>query len=625
MTDDLHPDRRGGGSPHEGPDAAAEVVPNITAAESPEDAVPPSRSGVEIPGQRRVSADNQVPAGSTHGSVPTFPPAYSPEGHQGGAPAPVPGDPADVTADLKVQIDAVVPGPVDPASPPAHLPVGGPPIAQPSVAQPSVAQPSVAQPSVAHPPGGPMVSGSMAGDPPVAGPSGQSVPFSGPTSEAASSSRAVPSSGAASTLGATPPSEAAPLPGTASPFGVAPSFGPAAAGQPGSAFPGAVPAGEFAATGSPTGEPAPIADPATTTPHYDPRYAAAENPTPPNIGGDNAGSDQQYSYGPFHGGPRQPSGANPTSGGGPAYGAAPTSGGGPAFGAAPSSGGNPAYGAGPTSGGNPAYGAAPTSGGGPAYGEAYSDSGPPTWSAADSVSGGAADPYGFSVTPAFGAGPRIEPTPKQPRGRFVIPALAGLLAGLLLFGTGGWFLGRSTAGSPDPGKGGTTAPPAAPVLGPYEQNQIAINQPKLPKSLAPLSQGWLAHLSGCVRSGEKDGPRAKAGEKVRVRCEMDAMSVIFVEYDSIADRDRARVETLGQNVDARQLTPGVGPAVERAAPSGRTDGNYVEFAYQVAGQTVSGIWWDDSSTPVAAYLLAFWKEGSGSKWEPMRDIWARYA
>ncbi|MBB4760481.1 hypothetical protein ACFQFC_30480 [Amorphoplanes digitatis] len=231
------------------------------------------------------------------------------------------------------------------------------------------------------------------------------------------------------------------------------------------------------------------------------------------------------------------------------------------------------------------------------------------------------------MAPAFGSGPRIEPTPKQPRGRFVLPALAGLAVGLLVFGTGGWFLGRSTAGGREPAGAGAPAATAgaAPALGPYEQNQIAINQPKLSGGLAPLAQGWLPHLSGCLRSGDPDGPTVNKAEKARVRCEMDAMSVIFVEYATTADRDKARVETLGQNVDARELTPGVGPAVERATPSGRTNGNYVEFAYQASGKTVSGIWWDDSSTPIAAYLLAFWKEGSGEKWEPMRDIWARYA
>jgi hypothetical protein len=107
------------------------------------------------------------------------------------------------------------------------------------------------------------------------------------------------------------------------------------------------------------------------------------------------------------------------------------------------------------------------------------------------------------------------------------------------------------------------------------------------------------------------------------------MTAIFVEYTSAAARDKARVTTLGQNVDARTLTPGVGPATEKAAPSGRTSGNYVEYAYRLtenkATRTVSGLWWDDAQTPVAAYFLAYWKEGVGESWAPMRDIWARYA
>src|SRR3712207_2453974 len=106
---------------------------------------------------------------------------------------------------------------------------------------------------------------------------------------------------------------------------------------------------------------------------------------------------------------------------------------------------------------------------------------------------------------------------------------------------------------------------------------------------------------------------------------MDAMSEIFVEYKSTADRDKARVTTLGQNVDARTQTPGAGAADERATPAGRSNGNYVEYAYKVSGRTVAGILWDDTSTPVAAYLLAYWKEGTGEKWDPMRDVWARYA
>ncbi|GGQ57387.1 hypothetical protein [Couchioplanes azureus] len=238
----------------------------------------------------------------------------------------------------------------------------------------------------------------------------------------------------------------------------------------------------------------------------------------------------------------------------------------------------------------------------------------------------AQDRFGFEAGPGYGSGPRIVPTPKPPRSRFVVPALAGLVAGLLIFGTGGWFVGRSTAPEPRPTGSTAAAPDPAPSApGIYEQNQVAINQPRFAGSLATVAQGWLPHLSGCSRSGEDKGPVLNRGEKARVRCEMDAMSVIFVEYATTADRDKARVTTLGQNVDARTLTPGVGPVVERATPSGRTKGNYVEYAYRVSGRTVAGIWWDDASTPVAAYLLAFWKEGAREKWEPMRDIWARYA
>ncbi|WP_305782764.1 hypothetical protein [Symbioplanes lichenis] len=274
----------------------------------------------------------------------------------------------------------------------------------------------------------------------------------------------------------------------------------------------------------------------------------------------------------------------------------------------------------------PAYGpfhASPTSG------EPYPTSG----GGASPVSGGASpgpvDQYGLPPADPFGfgagySGPRIEPTPKQPRGRFLIPALAGLAAGLLLFGTGGWFLGRATAPDAAPASA-APAPVATGPAGVYEQNQIAINGPKFTAGLTPMAQGWLPHLSGCARDGEKGGPALNRGEKARVRCEMDAMSVIFVEYATVAERDAARDTTLKQNIDARTLTPGAAEAGPKAAPSGRTNGNYVEYAYQVSGRTVAGIWWDDAGTPVAGYLLAYWKEGIGQKWEPIRDVWARYA
>jgi hypothetical protein len=107
------------------------------------------------------------------------------------------------------------------------------------------------------------------------------------------------------------------------------------------------------------------------------------------------------------------------------------------------------------------------------------------------------------------------------------------------------------------------------------------------------------------------------------------MSAIFLEYASSIDRDKSRATAKTQNADAKTLTPGVGPVVDKAGPSGRTTGSYAEYAYQLTEgktlRTVSGVRWDDSRAPVAAYLLAYWTDGVGSSWAPMRDLWGRYA
>jgi hypothetical protein len=238
---------------------------------------------------------------------------------------------------------------------------------------------------------------------------------------------------------------------------------------------------------------------------------------------------------------------------------------------------------------------------------------------------GSGDPYGFGPAPSLG--PRIEPSPPPDRSRLVRGLIAGLVAGLILFGTAGWLIGRATPGPPAP-----TAAPAIstpPALGIYEQSQLALNKPTFPDTLGKISQGWLPYVSGCSRSGTNDGPALNPGEKVRVRCTLGGMSAIFVEYRDVAARDQARVKVLGQNVDARSLAPGAGATIGRPAPSGRTTGKYVEYAYKIIEQgrarTVIGLWWDDAHTPTAAYLLAYWTEGAGESWAPMRDIWTRYA
>src|SRR4029453_9670051 len=108
------------------------------------------------------------------------------------------------------------------------------------------------------------------------------------------------------------------------------------------------------------------------------------------------------------------------------------------------------------------------------------------------------------------------------------------------------------------------------------------------------------------------------------------MSAIFVEYASLADRDKDRVKTVSKGDDTQSLAPGAAPPNDsRVAPSKRTTGNYVEYAYRLTERgttrTVSGIWWDDARTPVSGYLLGYWKDGVGESWEPMRDLWSRYA
>jgi hypothetical protein len=248
----------------------------------------------------------------------------------------------------------------------------------------------------------------------------------------------------------------------------------------------------------------------------------------------------------------------------------------------------------------------------------------------------AADSFGLPAT-----GRRIEPSPPRRRSRLIPGLLIGLLIGLLLFGSAGWFVGRTwaTTASPASGEAPTAEPTAeptatasaapSPTLGIFEQSQIDVNRPDFANSaLGTISEGWLPYLSNCSRSGRSNGPALGPAEKVRVRCTLDGMTAIFVEYRSIEDRDRARAKMIAASVGS--LAPGIESAPDqRSAPSGRTEGNYVEYAFRLTEQgttrTVNGMWWDDAKTPIAGYLLAFWKDGLGERWEPMRDLWSRYA
>jgi hypothetical protein len=207
--------------------------------------------------------------------------------------------------------------------------------------------------------------------------------------------------------------------------------------------------------------------------------------------------------------------------------------------------------------------------------------------------------------------------------------LAGLLIGLLVFGGAGFAAGRLTADPPAPAPT-VTPSPVGPTLPPYERSQRTLNADKVSGDLAAFAEPWLPWISGCLKNGDRGGPRLNPGETSRVLCEYGNMSLYFVQYASIAERDKVRIRNLGQNVDARSLTPGVTAGEpSRAAPSGRTEGSYIEYAYRAGAgpdaRVVAALWWDHDEAPVGAYLLAFWVDGVGSSWAPIRDVWRRHA
>jgi hypothetical protein len=235
--------------------------------------------------------------------------------------------------------------------------------------------------------------------------------------------------------------------------------------------------------------------------------------------------------------------------------------------------------------------------------------------------------------PLFGGGgpnwqPRIVPSPAPQRGRLVTGIVAGLAAGLLLFGVTGFFVGRAMSSVPPKVATPQPSASAASTLSVFQQAQETANRRKLPAGLAAIAASWLPYVGECGRDGE--GSLALSpGEKARLRCHQGDVVVTFVEYKSTAERDKVRFANLGKNIDARELTPGVAAQREGPTPSHRMSGDYVEYAYKYrigkSDLTVAALWWDDADAPVGAYLLAYWQEKMGASWAPLRDLWAAHA
>ncbi len=107
------------------------------------------------------------------------------------------------------------------------------------------------------------------------------------------------------------------------------------------------------------------------------------------------------------------------------------------------------------------------------------------------------------------------------------------------------------------------------------------------------------------------------------------MQVFFVEFNTPEDRNQEFLTRKQQNLDAQQLAPGASAPTQKAGPSGKNDGNYVEFAFKpsaAGASTFAGIWWDREGAPlVAARIEVPWVSGLNQSWEPLRDIWQRHA
>jgi hypothetical protein len=223
--------------------------------------------------------------------------------------------------------------------------------------------------------------------------------------------------------------------------------------------------------------------------------------------------------------------------------------------------------------------------------------------------------------------PRITPSPPR-KPRLWLGILIGALVGLLVFGTAGFFVGRKTAEPEAKPTTTTPTPRDTGEMGAYQAGQLELNRKKFTGDLATIAEPWLAWMGGCSNSADQFGPKLDPGEQTRVFCELNNLSVFFVQYKTIADRDTKRAAREKQNIDAQALTPGAAAPSQKTTTSGKTSGNYIEYAYRNGSgneaRTTGGIWWEMDKAPVAAFIEVYWID-VGEKWEAMRDVWQRYS
>lgn len=220
--------------------------------------------------------------------------------------------------------------------------------------------------------------------------------------------------------------------------------------------------------------------------------------------------------------------------------------------------------------------------------------------------------------------PRIEPTPPKQRGR-VLPLIVGIVAGALVAGVGGFFLGSATAGdhaSPAP------SPSSAPALGLFDAAQTAANKAKLDGELAGLAQPWLnSTLGSCVANTDKDAPPLAKDESRHVTCRYGSAWVHFVVYKGEEQKNAARTYRQQLNLNSDDIAPGVHDPSRTTGGVTGAPGKVIEYAFRRPdGRSLCGISWERDADALAAMMIeANCEEDLGGKWEPLRDLLQRHS
>ncbi|WP_438874451.1 hypothetical protein [Symbioplanes lichenis] len=237
------------------------------------------------------------------------------------------------------------------------------------------------------------------------------------------------------------------------------------------------------------------------------------------------------------------------------------------------------------------------------------------------------DQYGLDVAPMSGGGPayppamrRIEPSPPPQRGKLIVGAVAGLVAGLLVGGVGAFFIGRATAGDSDPAPAAAQQP--AIVAQAAEANKAKFAGDA---DLAALGEPWLADVSGCAGDADSGGPKLGDGQKTHVLCRYGGIYLHFVAYES-AD---AKAADMGYRQRVALNSAGILPGAEQPARKlgGVTgvSGNYVEYATKSGKDpALCGIYWNRDNTEAAVYMDVIC-DSLGGKWDPLRAVWERHS